>query len=376
MPASDAPDDKPRVRTTFAYDEWMESQGLPVYRGHFVPDMRTVPLGHWKERECDAAFVQLVGQQGVSEARITEIAPGQALPPYRMAVEEIVYVVSGVGSTRVWSGDDSPDDGHLFEWHDRALFLIPGNQHRQFSNLSGDTTVRLLHYDYLPLAMSVIPDPDFFFQNTYRPPARSAPRDAYSEAKLMTDAAGLRWVGNRKSEVAYWYGNFFPDMRAWDKMDRNDARGAGGRTVLIQFAGSDMSCHMSMFDSRTYKKAHRHGPGRVIVVPTGEGYSVMWPEGGERTIVPWQEAALFVPPDRWFHQHFNLGGDPARYLALHPPMQFHGYAENLQDRARDQIEYPQEEPWVREMFEKELKARGLESLMPDEVYSNPDFKWR
>lgn len=133
---------------------------------------------------------------------------------------------------------------------------------------------------------------------------------------------------------------------------------------------------MSMFDSRTYKKAHRHGPGRVIVVPTGEGYSVMWPEGGERTIVPWQEAALFVPPDRWFHQHFNLGGDPARYLALHPPMQFHGYAENLQDRARDQIEYPQEEPWVREMFEKELKARGLESLMPDEVYSNPDFRWR
>ena len=43
-------DDKPQVRTDFAYDQWMESQGLPVYRGHFVPDMRTVPLGHWKEQ--------------------------------------------------------------------------------------------------------------------------------------------------------------------------------------------------------------------------------------------------------------------------------------------------------------------------------------
>ena len=369
-------DDKPQVRTDFAYDQWMESQGLPVYRGHFVPDMRTVPLGHWKERECDAAFVQLVGQQGVSEARITEIAPGESLPPYRMAVEEIVYVVSGTGSTRVWPEGDSADEGHLFEWHDRALFLVPGNQHRQFSNLSGDTPVRLLHYDYLPLAMSTIPDPDFFFQNTYRPSSRSALRSGYSEAQLMKDSAGLRWVGGGKGKSTYWYGNFFPDMQAWDKMEKNDARGAGGSTVIIQFAGSDMSCHMSMFDAKTYKKAHRHGPGRVIVVPTGEGYSVMWPQGGERTVVRWQEAALFVPPDRWFHQHFNLGAESARYLALHPPMQFHGYAANPEERAKDQIEYTQEEPWVREIFERELAAKGLQSLMPDDVYNNPGFKWK
>jgi hypothetical protein len=371
------PAGKSQVRTDFAYDEWMESQGVPIYRGHFVPDMRTVPLGYWKERECDAAFVQLVGQQGVSEARITEIPPGESLPPYRMAVEEVVYVVSGTGSTRVWSDGDSPDDGQLFEWHDRALFLIPGSQHRQFSNLSGDTPVRLLHYDYLPLAMSVIPDPDFFFQASYRRSSRSAVRGAYSEAELMTDAAGLRWVGGgKKRKAAYWYGNFFPDMQAWDKMQKNDARGAGGSTVLIQFAGSDMSCHMSMFDAKTYKKAHRHGPGRVIVVPTGEGYSVMWPEGGEKTVVQWQEAALFVPPDRWFHQHFNLGDNAARYLALHPPMQFHGYAASPEERAKDQIEYPQEEPWVREMFERELAAQGLKSLMPDEVYTHPGFTWK
>ncbi len=117
--------------------------------------------------------------------------------------------------------------------------------------------------------------------------------------------------------------------------------------MRIQLADSDMSCHMSVFDARTYKKAHRHGPGRVIVVPSGEGYSVMWPEGGERVIVPWQEAALFVPPDRWFHQHFNLGASSARYLALHPPIQFAGYAEKVEDRARDQIEYPNEDPWIR-----------------------------
>ena len=132
---------------------------------------------------------------------------------------------------------------------------------------------------------------------------------------------------------------------------------------------------MSVFDARTYKKAHRHGPGRVIVVPTGEGYSVLWPEGGERVVVPWQEAALFVPPDRWFHQHFNLGAGPARYLALHPPIQFAGYAEKPADRARDQIEYPDEDPWIRHTFESELAARGLSTLMPDQAYADRDYTW-
>ena len=96
-------------RTRFAYDEWMEAQGIPVYRGYFVPDMRAVALGRWEERGCDAAFVQLVGQEGVSEARITEIPPGETLPPYRMAVDELVYVVSGGGATTLWS--DRPGAG-------------------------------------------------------------------------------------------------------------------------------------------------------------------------------------------------------------------------------------------------------------------------
>jgi hypothetical protein len=314
----------------------------------------------------------------VSEARITEIPPGEVLPPYKMAVDEVIYVVSGSGTTRVWSEDGRPDAGHTFEWSDRALFMVPPNQYRQFGNMRGDQPVRLLHYDYLPLAMSVVPDPDFFLKNSYQ--ARAAKSDdlkaRFSEARQISGGEGLRWITGKGKGVAYWYGNLFPDMSAWDHLDSNAYRGAGGRTVRIQFAGSDMSCHMSVFDAKTYKKAHRHGPGRVIVIPSGEGYSVMWLEGGEKVVVPWQEAALFVPPDRWFHQHFNLGDKAARYLALHPPIQFAGYAEKVEDRARDQIEYTQEDPWVREKFESELAKRGLTSLMPGEAYNDAKHAWQ
>ena len=132
---------------------------------------------------------------------------------------------------------------------------------------------------------------------------------------------------------------------------------------------------MSVFDARLYKKAHRHGPGRVIVIPVGEGYSIMWEEGKDKVVVPWHEASLFVPPNKWFHQHFNAGGEPARYLALHPPMQFHGHAEKVEDRAKDQIEYPNEDPFIRKKFEDELGKRGIKSIMPDECYKNPDYEW-
>ena len=365
---------KSSPRTTFAYDEWMESRGVPVHRGFFVSDLRNLELAWWEDRKANTAFIQLEGQQGVSEARVTEIKPGETLPPYKLAIDEVVYVVSGRGVTNVWS-DQAPTP-RSFEWQDHAMFLIPNNHQRQFANMQGNETVRLLHYNYLPLAMSVVPDPDFFLNNPYVPRASSMQnQDFYSEAKVIAGGDALRW-GDVERQRAFWYGNFFPDMRAWDKLDALSQRGAGGKSVMIQFAGSDMSCHMSVFPHATYKKAHRHGPGRVIVIPGGEGYSVMWQEGQEKVMVPWQEASLFVPPNKWFHQHFNLGPTDARYLAFHPPTQFHGYSEKVEDRAKDQIEYPNEDPWVRQYFEEELAKRSLKSLMPEPAYKDPDYEWK
>src|SRR5579875_2025234 len=111
------------MRTKFAYDEWMESRGVPVHKGFFVRDVRTLELGWWEERKCNTAFIQLSGQEGVSEARVTEIAPGETLPPYKLAIDEVVYVVSGRGMTSVWG--DQPESRRTFEWQDHAMFMVP-----------------------------------------------------------------------------------------------------------------------------------------------------------------------------------------------------------------------------------------------------------
>ena len=63
------------------YEKWIESVGVPIHRGYFIEDCRTMELGYWPERGCDAAFIQLAGQEGVTGAYVTEIPPGR---PYRL----------------------------------------------------------------------------------------------------------------------------------------------------------------------------------------------------------------------------------------------------------------------------------------------------
>src|SRR5438552_19068344 len=113
-------------------------------------------------------------------------------------------------------------------------------------------------------------------------------------------------------------------MGVVERLHTNAELVAGGHRLGVQFAKSSLWSHMAVFPSRTYKKGHRHGPGVVIIIPAGEGYSIMWPEGAEKVVIPWHEASGFVPPDRWLHEHFNVGGDHARSLAFHRPQQTHG----------------------------------------------------
>src|ERR671926_200873 len=102
-----------RRRRLTAYQRWMESRDLPVYRGHFV-----------------------------AEARITEIPPGQTSEPLKLALSEVVYVLDGQGLTTVWAGDGPKKS---FEWQKSSLFCLPRHCWYTFSNTRGDRPARLLN---------------------------------------------------------------------------------------------------------------------------------------------------------------------------------------------------------------------------------------
>jgi hypothetical protein len=163
-----------------------------------------------------------------------------------------------------------------------------------------------------------------------------------------------------------WDTNFIPDVRSlplqsWEK------RGAGGSNIMIELSDNSMGAHISQFPVGTYKKAHRHGPGAHVIIIGGQGYSLMWPEGSPPERFDWHDGSVIVPPERWFHQHFNTGANPARYLALRAggrkfprPWGQKAYAVDESVKGGgDQIEYEDEDPQIRRMFERELAQQGV-----------------
>jgi hypothetical protein len=123
----------------------------------------------------------------------------------------------------------------------------------------------------------------------------------------------------------------------------------------------------------TYKKAHAHNPGAHVIILSGEGYSLMWHDGEEPHRYDWQIGTLIVPPNAVFHQHFNTGPNPARYLAFkapNPDRNSQGVPTAWISRklGGTQIDYADETPAVRSMFSEALAKHGLKPNM-DKAYA-------
>jgi hypothetical protein len=80
---------------------------------------------------------------------------------------------------------------------------------------------------------------------------------------------------------------------------------------------------------------------------------------------------VVVPPNNWFHQHFNTGPGPARYLALRfSGRKFIQSTNNASDdsdvsvtEGGKQIEYEDEARAIHELFESELARHGATCRM-------------
>jgi hypothetical protein len=148
-------------------------------------------------------------------------------------------------------------------------------------------------------------------------------------------------------------------------------RGAGGGHIRFNMAKGSMNSHISQFPIGTYKKAHCHGPGAHVIILSGEGYSLMWPEGEQPRRYDWEVGSMIVPPNLWFHQHFNTGTTPARYLAFKHEVVSIRNAQGVpkawisQRVGGDQIDYADESPLVRDLFSEALAKHGLTPRMAD-----------
>jgi len=336
------------------YQLFLEREGVPAIRAFHIEDIREVELHPWERMGARGVYLNLEGTEGVNDCYICEIPPKTSLRPQKHLFEELIFVVSGQGATTVWRDGAKKQ---TFEWAEGALFSPPLNTWYQHFNGQGDKPVRLLAMTNAPTALNLFHNIDFIFKCDYPFTDRYAGEEDF-------------FSGNGKTPVeGFTDTNFIRDVRSLELPERSD-RGAGGRMLMIEMANNVMSAHISQFPVGTYKKAHRHGAGAHVIILKGEGFSVMWPEGKDIQRYNWRAGSLLVPSERWFHQHFNIGVEPARYLALKPfsSRKFPGLrkqwgtSESVK-QGGDQIEYEDEDPRIRKMFEEELARRGVQSQM-------------
>ena len=336
------------------YARWVRHEGLDIISAHHVPNLRTVALKPWGRRNGKGVVINHEASRISNDCYVCEIAPGHALAPQRQLYEEMILVLDGRGTTSVWN---DAGDRISFEWKAGAMFAIPLNTWHQHFNGSGTAPARFVAVTNCPSVLNLYDDIGFVFSTAYDFKNRFAGEPDYFSAK-----------GEQKGFLLTT--NFVPDAVSLPLISAKE-RGAGGGHIRFNMARGTIASHISQFPVGAYKKAHAHGPGAHVIVLSGEGYSLMWPESDKPRRYDWQVGTMIVPPNAWFHQHFNTGPTPARYLAFKhaSPRNAQGVPLSWISRRLGgmQIDYADEDPEVRRMFAEALARHGLTPLM-DETY--------
>jgi oxalate decarboxylase/phosphoglucose isomerase-like protein (cupin superfamily) len=338
------------------YTRWVAAEGLDIISAHYVENLNTVALRPWARRGGMGVYINHEASRTSNDCYVCEIRPGGELAPLRQLFEEMIYVLDGRGSTTVWNG---AGQRITFEWGPGSLFAIPLNAWHQHFNGSGQKPARYVAVTNGPSIINLYEDLNFLFNTPYDFRNRFAGEPDYFANK-----------GEQKGLLLET--NFVADAINLPLISAKE-RGAGGGHIRFNMAKGSMNSHISQFPVGTYKKAHAHGPGAHVIIMSGEGYSLMWPEGEEPRRYEWQVGSMIVPPNLWFHQHFNTGTTPARYLAFkHETVSIRnaqGVPKAWISRrlGGDQIDYADEDPKVRSMFADALAAHGIKAKM-DEAY--------
>jgi len=346
------------------HEKWIKGQGIPIFREFSIPSLKELEVGPWERLGAYGAYVVLEGAEDSNDAYVLEISPKGTVVPERHTYEEVFYVLSGRGATTVWQ---SGGPKRTFEWHEGSFFAIPLNVWHQFFNGHGNQPARFYVVTSAPLVMNLFHNLSFVFNNDF------VFDDRFDGQEDFFSGKGEALPGR------VWETNFIEDIRTFPLIEWKE-RGAGGVQRRFQLSEGTMVAHVSQFPVGTYKKCHRHGAGAHVIIIQGKGYSLLWKEGQEdkQVRVDWKEGSVLVPPDMWWHQHFNTWSEPAKYLAIrwgsikYPLFKswiISGKTDTNVKEGGNQIEYEDEDPYIRQLFEEELRKNGIESRMPPIKYN-------
>lgn len=372
------------------YDTFMEEEGIPVFRGLGIKNVRDLPLKPWKRLGGQGSYIQLYGTETKWGCYVVEVPAAGALNPEKHMFEKIYMVIEGRGSTEVWV--DGGAKKHVFEWQKGSIFSIPMNAWHRVVNAT-NTPALLQAGTTAPVVVNALQSVDAVFNNPFVFNDRFSAADDFYQEKTEVEADPVRGLAMRRT-------NLVPDAINCD-LPLDNRRSPGYRRIEPLMTNNSFYFWIGQHVNGRYSKAHAHTSAAILCCLKGKGYTYTWPEHLGPT--PWQDGhgdqvqRLDYEPGgmvtaapggaRWYHQHFSVSSDDFRLTAWFgphnpgrdpgPPGQKHSdYTARDLHEGGTAIPYWMEDPHLRKEYEAELKASGVESRMKPELFEQPaDVEW-
>ena len=347
------------------YRQWLAQEGVPIYEGFAIEDLQALELKLNKRLGVPAAYVLLEGTGNLVDAIVMEIPVGQSSNAERHIFEEQMMILSGEGETVIWQSDEKK---HTVRWRKGSIFSPPLNAWHQHVN-TGQQPVKFVTITFAPMVVDIYRDLDFVYNCPYDFTKRYNGQDNYFDPEISQDYPP---ANDHSLSIVNFVRNAFA-IRLF-------ASGQGVDDVCRHFVMSDnmMGIHIEEFPVGTYERAHWHGPGTSLLFMEGSGYTLMWPrefgktpfadgKEDEITRIDWKWGSLIVPPQGWYHQHFNTGDRGARWVKLGTPPGnriYHTTTGLWTSTSGALIRFSEEDSRVREIFAEDLKKHGGTMKMP------------
>jgi mannose-6-phosphate isomerase-like protein (cupin superfamily) len=317
------------------YEDWAKAEGIPIVTGAAV-DLLAVEPKPWARFGVNGAFCHLDGRCDFLTVFLIELPPGASSAPQKHLYEEVCYVLAGHGSTEI---ELAGGETRTIEWGPRSVFAVPMN-------------ARYRH------------------RNTSSAPARFAA------------ASDLRYLLNlyRSQEFIFDTPNAFPERLGEIHLaaDTLVLKGAGaasdGSSLSPTLANGSIGIDIVELASGTYGRASRQMQGSHLFGVTGDGFTLAWEEGAADFVrTGWRHGVVYAPPGMAFHQHFNAGPAPARYLDLqlgsrsYPMFRSRRAAygdDQVYASGSAEIAYADQDPRIHELWLEAIAGKGVTSRMP------------
>ncbi|MBO0691832.1 MAG: cupin domain-containing protein [Acidimicrobiaceae bacterium] len=371
------------------YLEFIESEGIPIYKGIGVRNIRELDLGDWSRLGAKGAFLYLDGLDGIKGMYVLEVPARGVTTPMRQLYHEFYLVLEGRGTTETRAPGSK--NTQVIEWQPGSLMYFPPNVEHRLINAT-DERVLVLAANNAPPIWNIHRDADFIFNNDYIFKAH------YSEDPdfYRYDEKIYQVPLNRRAQTR---SNFYPDIINAE-LPLDNQRLPGYRRIQPGWRGFefDHGGFISQYPPGRYSRAHFHAAGAVLVCLRGAGYTFNWHR--ELGPTPWKDGnadqvrvqeyvqgglvAAAPGGGNWFHQHFNVSrehfrvinywGGPTNVRGSMGRDEGHDSGEvtsgNLNIReGGSSIAYSDEDPYVRATFEEHLAREGLKTEMPEELYT-------